>query len=134
MKKIAAGRNVPGLLFYNGKDVIGWCSIAPRENFPALENSRILKRVDDKKVWSLNCFFIKKGFRRKGISSTMLKDVIEYVKKKKGKIIEGYPVEPKKENYPSVFAWTGYASSFRNAGFEEVIRRSPTRPIMRYYL
>ncbi|MBI1938699.1 MAG: GNAT family N-acetyltransferase [Ignavibacteriales bacterium] len=134
MKKIAASGNVPGLLFYINKEVIAWCSLAPRENFPTLEKSRILKRVDDKKVWSLNCFFIKKGFRRNGISLEMLNNVIEYVGKKKGKIIEGYPVEPKKENYPSVFAWTGYASSFRKAGFEEVIRRSPTRPIMRYYL
>lgn len=30
--------------------------------------------------------------------------------------------------------WTGLASSFRKAGFNEVARRSETRPIMRYQI
>jgi hypothetical protein len=49
-------------------------------------------------------------------------------------IIEGYPVEPKKDTTPDVFAWTGFAEAFREAGFEEVARRSETRPFMRYYV
>jgi hypothetical protein len=30
------------------------------------------------------------------------------------------------------FAWNGLAAAFRKAGFREVARRSPTRPIMRW--
>lgn len=34
---------------------------------------------------------------------------------------------------PDVFVWTGLASVFKKAGFNEVLRRSEGRPIMRFY-
>jgi GNAT superfamily N-acetyltransferase len=134
MKNIVDNKIIPGLLAYNKKEPVGWISIAPREDFLLLENSKILKRVDDQKVWSIVCFFIDKKFRGKGISSEILNAVIDYAKKKKAKILEGYPVEPRNKNMPSVFAWTGFASAFKKAGFIEVARRSETRPIMRYFI
>ena len=39
-----------------------------------------------------------------------------------------------RERYPAVYAWTGFVQAFRDAGFEEVARRSETRPIMRKVL
>ena len=33
------------------------------------------------------------------------------------KSLEGYPIEPKTENYTPAFAYTGLASAFRHAGF-----------------
>lgn len=134
MKKIVDDGIVTGLLVYYNKETIGWCSVAPRDDFLVLENSRVLKKVDEQKVWSIVCFYMKSSHRKKGLTPEILKEVVKYVKKKRGKIIEGYPVEPKINNMPSVFAWTGFASAFRKAGFEEVARRSETRPIMRYYL
>ncbi len=134
MKKIVDRGEVPGILAYLGKEPIGWCSVAPREAFSSLERSRILKRVDDKPVWSVVCFFVAKPFRCKGVTVALLKAAVEYVKKHKGKIVEGYPVEPKTEKFPDVFAYHGLASAFRHAGFKEVARRSKTRPIMRYYI
>jgi len=62
----------------------------------------------------------------------ILEAVIDYVRQQEGTIIEGYPIEPKKKNYPPVFACTGFASSFLKAGFKECLRRSETRPIMRF--
>jgi hypothetical protein len=53
------------------------------------------------------------------------------VKKQGGTVLEGYPVEPKKDKMDAAFAWTGFASAFKKAGFVEVTRRSETRPIMR---
>jgi len=47
------------------------------------------------------------------------------------RLVEAYPVEPKKDPMPAVFAYTGLASAFRRAGFREVARRSETRPVMR---
>lgn len=64
----------------------------------------------------------------------LLRAAIKYVSEQGGKIVEGYPVEPKKGQMPDAFAWTGLVSAFRKAGFVEVLRRSPTRPIMRYTL
>jgi GNAT superfamily N-acetyltransferase len=85
-------------------------------------------------VWSVVCFFIARKFRRKGLTVKLLKTAIDDVRKKGGKIIEGYPVEPKKGQTPDPFAYTGTASAFRKAGFVEVVRRSETRPIMRYVI
>ncbi|MEW6508438.1 MAG: GNAT family N-acetyltransferase [Bacteroidota bacterium] len=134
MKKIVSDGIIPGLLVYRDSETIGWVSVAPRNHFPVLNNSKILKKIDDEKVWSIVCFFIDKRFRGKGYSLEILKSVIKYAKKKKVKILEGYPVEPKKEKIPSVFAWTGFASAFKKAGFFECERRSATRPFMRYLI
>ncbi len=132
MKAIVDSGEIPGLLAYAGAQPVGWCSVAHRQAFPTLDRSRILKRVDDSPVWSIVCFFIDKNFRNKGVSALMLKAAIEYVKKQGGKVLEGYPVEPKKDRYPAVFAYTGFFSTFKEAGFSEVARRSETRPTMRF--
>ncbi len=63
----------------------------------------------------------------------LLRAAAEYARKRGAAIVEGYPVEPKKGEMPDVFAYTGLASAFRQAGFVEVLRRSKTRPIMRYF-
>jgi GNAT superfamily N-acetyltransferase len=134
MKKLIDDRIVPGLLIYHKNEIIGWCSVAPREQFPVLENSRVLKKIDEEKVWSIVCFFINKKYRGLGLSVEILENIVKYLKRKKVKIIEGYPVEPKRDDLPTVFAWTGFASAFHKAGFIECARRSETRPIMRFYI
>lgn len=134
MKKLVDSHNEPGILAYFNNEPVGWCAIAPRENYIRLENSRVLKRIDEEAVWSIPCFFIKKEFRRKGLSTEILKAAAEYCKLKGVKIVEGYPAEPYSNNIPAAFAWTGFPSSFLKAGFKEVIRRSKSRPIMRYYI
>ena len=132
LKKLIAIGQVPGLLAYAEGEPVGWCSVAPRRDFSALERSRILKPVDDQPVWSVVCFFVAKPFRRKGVTYQLLTAAIEYARDKGAKIIEGYPVEPKTGSVPDVFVFTGLASAFRKAGFVQVARRSETRPIMRY--
>jgi GNAT superfamily N-acetyltransferase len=134
LKKIIDSGEIPGILAYDNSGPIGWCSVAPREKFSTLERSRILQRVDEKPVWSVVCFFIAKPFRRKGVTIALLKAAIEHAKKNGAKVVEGYPVDPKKGETPDVFANTGLASAFRQAGFVEVLRRSETRPIMRYFI
>ncbi len=134
MKKIVESGEIPGILAYSDGQPIGWCSVAPRERFILLENSRILKRMDNKPVWSVVCFFVAKPFRMKEVTVKLLKAALEFARKKGAKILEGYPVEPKKRKMPDVFLYHGLASAFRKAGFKEVLRRSETRPIMRYYM
>ena len=132
--KIVDSGQTPGILAYIKGNPIGWCSIAPREKYQRLNRSRILKRIDDKPVWSIVCFFVKKEFRNKGISFALLKEAINYAKQCGGTIVEGYPIEPKKDRSPDVFVYPGLASTFRKVGFLEVIRRSETRPIMRFQI
>jgi len=132
MKKLISSGKVPGILAYSEGRTVAWCSVAPRDEYTRLERSRILKPVDDQKVWSIVCFFIAKGYRRKGVSVRLLKAAALYVRNQGGRILEGYPVEPKKGSMPDVFAYQGLAQAFRDAGFREVARRSETRPIMRF--
>jgi GNAT superfamily N-acetyltransferase len=131
MKRIVRSGEVPGIIGYSEGEPVAWCAVAPREHFPRLERSRVLRRVDDEPVWSVVCFFISKAYRRKGISTEMLEAAVRFAAGRGARIIEGYPVEPRKGTTADVFAYTGLASSFTNAGFVEVARRSATRPIMR---
>ncbi|MDZ7291623.1 MAG: GNAT family N-acetyltransferase [candidate division KSB1 bacterium] len=130
-KSIVSAGEIPGILVYAGDQPVGWCAIAPRDTYPVLNKSRILRPVDNQPVWSVTCFFVAREFRGHGISVGLLKAAVEHAKKHGAQIVEGYPVEPKKGHMPDAFAWTGLVSAFRKAGFEEVLRRSATRPIMR---
>lgn len=134
LKKIVDTGEAPGLLAYSDAEPVRWCSLAPREDFSALERSRILKPVDDKPVWSIVCLFVAKTHRRKGVTVRLLKAAAAHARSHGARIVQGYPVEPRKAVTPDVFAFTGLASAFRKAGFKEVARRSETRPIMRRHL
>ena len=134
MKRIVDRGETPGILAYLDARVVGWCAIARREKFVRLERSRVLKPIDDQPVWSVVCLLVDKQFRRRGISVALLRAAADHVRKSGGRIIEGYPVEPRTCNMPDAFAWTGIASAYRRAGFIEKCRRSATRPIMRRVL
>jgi GNAT superfamily N-acetyltransferase len=134
MRKLVRDGVEPGILGYLDDEPVGWCAIAPREQYPALERSRVLKKVDDAPVWSISCFFVRKDCRKRGVSVALLREAVEFARAKGATIVEGYPVEPKKDEVPAVFAWTGLASAFLQAGFVESARFAPSRPIMRYQI
>ena len=134
MKAIVDSGRIPGILAYHQGQPVGWCSVAPREEYPRLDRSRILKPVDDQIVWSVVCLFVTKAYRRKGVSTELVKAAVDYVRRKGGRIVEGYAVEPKTDRIPDLFAYHGPAAVFQQAGFQEVARRSKTRPIMRYLI
>jgi GNAT superfamily N-acetyltransferase len=110
---------------------VGWCALAPREQYPVLDRSRVLRRVDQRPVWSVVCFFIARAYRRKGLAARLLEAAADYTRARGAGLVEGYPVAPRTGKMPDAFAWTGLPGSFERAGFVEVARRSPTRPIMR---
>lgn len=121
----------PGLIAYHDDKPVAWCAVAPRESYPTLARSRVLKPVDDKPVWSLVCFFVRRDYRRRGVSVKLLKAAADHVREQGGRILEGYPEEPSAKGLPDAFAFTGLASAFKKAGFREVARRGKRRPIMR---
>ena len=134
MNYLVATGATPGIIAYDHDVPVGWCSVAPREEFVRLQNSRILKPVDDLPVWSVVCLFVAKGNRGQGVSTNLLSAAIEFVRERGGTIVEGYAIEPKAGKLPDAFAYPGPAAAYRNAGFKEVFRRSETRPIMRYII
>ena len=135
MKAIVDSGEVPGILAYHNTKAIGWCAIAPRGIFLALTRSRILRPIDDRPHLSIACLFVDRSYRKKGVSTELLRAASEYAKSQGADLVEGYPVEPKSEkDIPPAFAWTGTSKAFIGAGFKEIVRRSPTRPIMRLEL
>jgi len=134
MCSIVESGKVPGIIAYSNDEPVAWCSVAPREDFPVLDRSHVLKRVDDQPVWSVVCFFMAKGYRHKGLSSRMLKEAVEYATENGARIVEGYPITPKKDQAPDIYIFTGLESTFLKAGFVEIARRSESRPIMRYFV
>ena len=132
-KSIVDSDIVPGLLAYQGGEPVGWVAVEPRSVYPRLAYSHILMPVDDAEVWSVTCFFVAKQARRQGLTVELLNAAVDYVKDQGGKIVEGYPVDAKKD-MPPVFIYHGTAAAFIKAGFVEVARRSETRPIMRFFI
>ena len=131
MKAIFVSGHVPGLLARHDGEAVGWIQVDERAAFPRLAASRVLKPVDDEPVWSVSCFLVDRRFRGQGLSVALLRGAVGFAREKGAAVLEGYPIDTPKDNYAPVYAWTGFAGAFRDAGFEEVARRSPTRPIMR---
>jgi len=134
MKAIVEGGRVPGLLAYDADSPVGWVSVGPREEFTVLGRSPVLKPVDDQPVWSVVCFFVHKEYKGQGMSERLLEAAVSYAAARGATIVEGYPIAPKVDDVPDIYAFTGFLTTFQAAGFVEVARRSERRPIMRLHL
>ena len=132
MQRIIRSGEVPGILAYHEGRPVGWCSVAPRERFPSLERSPNLKRVDGEAVWSIVCFYIPREQRRRGLSGHLLRAAVEYACEHGARTVEAYPVDPRFSADRPGAAFTGLLDVFLEAGFGEVARRSPRRPIVRW--
>jgi GNAT superfamily N-acetyltransferase len=132
MKAIVESGEIPGILCYEDGKTVGWCSVAPRDHFPSLNRSPVLKRIDDTPVWSIVCFFVAAEHREKGLIQRLLRGAIDYVQSQGGKVIEAYPTIQKGDRLPPVSIFMGSPSMFEKAGFIECARPSKRKIIMRY--
>jgi len=130
LRKLVASGGVPGIIAYHRGRPVGWCAVGPREDFPRMEGSRVLARVDDAPVWSIACLFVASPYRRRGVSEFLVRSAAAYASLRGATIVEAYPKDVEGEQ-PDAFVWTGMAGAFRKAGFVEVARRSPTKPVLR---
>jgi GNAT superfamily N-acetyltransferase len=121
----------PGLLAFDGDLPVGWCQLTPRHALPWLERSWRLKRVDNLRVWSISCFYVRKGYRKKGITSALIAAAVKAAKKAGAPALEAYPLDARLTPSSS---GTGYATTFARAGFKVVGRHVPPRPILRHDL
>ncbi len=134
LRDIVDEGRVPGLLAYREGEPVGWVSLAPREEFGRIQRSPVTKPVDDLPVWSIVCFFIAPTHRASGVATALLEAAVEYAAAQGARAVEGYPVEPRKERSADIYVWQGLAAMFRQAGFTEIARRNPTRPLFRKVL
>ena len=134
MKALVEGGEATGLLGYRDGVPVGWISLGPRERFAKLRRSPVMRAVDDQPVWSVICFVIPKEHRGMGVARELLQGAIRYARKQKVKWLEAYPKDPGPTRVSDDSLWFGPVSMYADAGFVEVARRKPTRPVMRLRL
>jgi GNAT superfamily N-acetyltransferase len=132
MKELVASGVIPGILGYEAGEPVGWCSVAPREQYGSLNRSPVLKRLDDTPVWSIVCFYVARGRRGEGITPQLIRGAIAYVKENGGRVVEAYPTVVKKGQLPPVSAYMGFPETFEREGFVECARPSKSKVVMRY--
>ncbi|MGH8130767.1 MAG: GNAT family N-acetyltransferase [Steroidobacteraceae bacterium] len=130
LKALVNGGNPPGLIGYRGKVPVGWVSIAPREEYARLQRSPVMKAVDQQPVWSVICFVVPAEYRGRGVAQALLAAAVAYAKKQGAMLVEAYPVD-KRTRSKDDYMWFGAKSMYDHAGFKEVARRKPQRPIVR---
>lgn len=133
LKALIARDPPPGLLGYLGKTPVGWVSLGPREGYAKLAKSPTMKPVDDQPVWSVVCFVVPSEYRQQGVARELLAGAIRYADRRGVRLLEGYPVD-KSEPSAAQAPWFGSKSMFDEAGFQEVARRKPDRPVVRLAL
>ena len=121
----------PGLIAFEGETPVGWCQLTPRDALPHLDRSPRLKRVDAVPVWSISCFFVRVGYRRKGVTVALIEAALKQAKRAKAPALEAYPLDA--DVTPSS-SHTGFDTTFARLGFKTVARHVKARPIMRYDL
>ena len=126
---VDAGRP-PGLIGYRGKTPVGWISLGPREDYAKLARSVVMKPVDDKPVWSVICFVVPAEYRGQGIAHALLQGALRHAKKQGATLLEAYPVDKSRRSQDDGM-WFGAKSMYDKAGFAEVARRKPRRPVVR---
>lgn len=139
LRRYAEEGTPPGVVAYVDGDPAGWCSVSPRAGHHRLARSRTIPAVDEVPVWSVVCFVIRPGYRRRGIARHLLDGAVEYARNRGAPALEGYPIDPGDGRISSALAYVGTTGLFEAAGFERVLETSSksggrTRWLMRLVL
>jgi GNAT superfamily N-acetyltransferase len=111
----------PGLLAYVDGEIAGWCGFGPRPNLPRLERSRTIPKIDDLPVWSILCFKVRVGYRRRGVAAALLDGVIDLARRSGAPGVEAYPIDPEGGRVDVSFGYVGVTPMFEKAGFRRVV-------------
>jgi GNAT superfamily N-acetyltransferase len=129
----------PGLIAYVDDHPVGWTRVGPRSTLPGVLGNRALAKVltDDAGAWWVTCFAVDSRHRRTGIGAALLSAAIQYAREHGATSVEGHPVDVaslKAARVSGSAIYTGTVAMFTAAGFTEVARTYPTRPVMRVEL
>jgi GNAT superfamily N-acetyltransferase len=138
LEALVRGGTVPGLLAYDGDAPVAWVAVEPRPAYPRVFRSRNLAPgptddAADDRAWAITCFFVARTHRRRGLMRPLIAAAVAHARRGGARTIEAYPVDYATP-VGAAFVYTGAASAFRAEGFDEVARRSPTRPVVRLTL
>ncbi|MGH6921358.1 MAG: GNAT family N-acetyltransferase [Geminicoccaceae bacterium] len=129
----------PGLVAYRDGVPVGWVQVGPRADVPQWNGAGRLTAptaeapANDPRVWGISCFVTRAGCRRQGVATALLAAAIAWARQNRARTLDACPVDTA-GNHPPVALYHGIARTFRAAGFREVARRRPDRPLMRLTL
>jgi GNAT superfamily N-acetyltransferase len=124
--EVAHGR-AQGLLAFDGELAVGWCQVTPRAELAHLDRIWPSPAPSGDRVWSISCFYVRKGHRRRGITHALIAAALEQARQHGATLIEARPLDAALS--PSATS-LGYVTSFAAAGFEPVDRSKPQSPLM----
>jgi GNAT superfamily N-acetyltransferase len=133
-KALVDSGQVTGILAYREREPIGWCSIAPREQYGALERSPVLRRIDAHPVWSIVCLFVLLSEQRKGVAGGLVRAAVDYARSQGAQIIESYPRQQVSHEMAPGSIYMGVPALYEAAGFTTVAQPTEARRIMRLVL
>jgi GNAT superfamily N-acetyltransferase len=132
LKKLVDAKEPLGVIGFINEKPVAWCSVSPKEKLLQMRNSRLMKYTPSDGTWCIVCLFIKKDFRRKGLSAQMIAGACKYAQVNGAGIVEAYPVVSRSQNMPDVFAWNGLWPAYKKAGFSLIKEVSDSRIIAQY--
>jgi GNAT superfamily N-acetyltransferase len=127
MRALCESEPGPGVLAYIDGDVAGWCSVAPKATYRALVQSRTIPHVDDETVWSVVCFVVRPGFRRRGLMHELLDGAVTHAGMMGAPAVEGYPVDPGDDRVDQISGYVGTVALFEAHDFVRVLQTSGRR-------
>jgi GNAT superfamily N-acetyltransferase len=133
LRRIVRRGPPPGLLAFDGERAVGWCQVTPRADLGWLGRTRAFAPVDARPVWSLSCFYVRRGYRGRGVMSALIAAAVQAARRAGAPALEAYPVDQTRAG-STANIFTGTAAAFRRAGFKTVARSTPSRPVMRHDL
>jgi GNAT superfamily N-acetyltransferase len=116
VRKLSSRKVAPGVLAYDGDEVVGWAAVAPRSELP-FARSRKIPHVDALPVWSVWCIRVRPGHRGRGLSHALLEGAVAYARSRGAPAVEGYPVDNKDKKVDLTMAYVGTRALFERAGF-----------------
>lgn len=126
-RKIVKAGPPPGLLAFDGDLAVGWCQLTPRASLDWLNEVKRTQPVDDQPVWSLSCFYVRRGYRKKGVPLALVEAAIKTARRARAPALEVYPYDADRH-------FMGSSSTFAKAGFKVIERRGPKQSVMRHDL
>jgi GNAT superfamily N-acetyltransferase len=121
LREQCAAEPFPGVIAYLGDLPVGWCSFGPRSSMHRIERSRSIPKIDDVPVWSIVCFDVRPGYRRRGIAKALLAGVIDYARAHGAPGLEAYATDPAGSRRGTGTSYTGFTGMFEAAGFRRVV-------------
>ncbi len=133
-QQMQGGPPSPGFLAYLEGEPVGWVGVSVRTETPRLMTSRTIPAIDDRAVWSIGCFQIRPGYRRRGVARALLVGVVDAARRSGAPGVEAYPIDPEGQRVEVGAGYVGIASMFDAAGFRRVRLTDATSGRLRRHL